>query len=52
MRYDPHEAAVDVYRFWNERNGWAAPVDGAFRQIERGTPTPSVHAVLYETFGQ
>ncbi len=21
MRYDPHEAAVDVYRFWNERNG-------------------------------
>jgi hypothetical protein len=21
MRYQPHEAAVDVYRFWNERNG-------------------------------
>ena len=21
MRYEPQEAAVDVYRFWNERNG-------------------------------
>ncbi|MGD1169872.1 nucleoside deaminase [Mycobacterium seoulense] len=21
MRYRPHEGAVDVYRFWNERNG-------------------------------
>ncbi|OBH82756.1 tRNA-specific adenosine deaminase [Mycobacterium scrofulaceum] len=21
MRYQPHQGAVDVYRFWNERNG-------------------------------
>ncbi len=21
MRYEPHDAAIDVYRFWNERNG-------------------------------
>ncbi|GLX01988.1 nucleoside deaminase [Microtetraspora sp. NBRC 16547] len=29
MRYEPHEAAVDVYRLWQERNGGERRVAGA-----------------------
>jgi guanine deaminase len=31
MRYEPSDAAVDVYRFWNERNGGDRRVPGASR---------------------
>ncbi|MFE7428898.1 hypothetical protein ACFU7B_26470, partial [Streptomyces sp. NPDC057545] len=29
MRHEPHEAAVDVYRFWQEHNGGDRRVAGA-----------------------
>ncbi len=28
MRYEPREAAVDVYRFWRDRNGGERRVSG------------------------